>query len=331
MGPLTQEEACAILSVRASASQEDLRRAWRTLALRWHPDKNAGDEVAAAKFLEATAAFKALSHADVDTSKSYEQLCADMDDARAALLRATELAGRTSLSAGDAENTSEKMLKMGGATWVGEVSAGRPHGAGSLILPSGSVHSGRFDEGRASGAGVLYEASGSMFAGEWKENRRCGAFETTDPKGGTWHDVYVEGKRVSRKKGAPPPAGAGAVRCAACGVKFHARASSRCMHHSGKWMEAPTHNADGTPAIVDRHAFPDGGLWLCCGAKAREPKDGERGCTIGPAHRAPLPPAPVPEERRIAGGGTSGSAIPTFVETTFTTKVEYEAWRRSVT
>ena len=43
MGPLTQEEACAILSVRASASQEDLRRAWRTLALRWHPDKNLDD------------------------------------------------------------------------------------------------------------------------------------------------------------------------------------------------------------------------------------------------------------------------------------------------
>ena len=33
----------------------------------------------------------------------------------------------------------------------------------------------------------------------------------------------------------------------------------------------PRYNADGSAAIVDAAAFPEGGLWLCCGSKVRLP------------------------------------------------------------
>ena len=299
------------------------------LALRSHPDKNPGDQDAAARFRDVTNAYKRLSLTEV-AYKSHDELCAEMDDVRAALIRATELASRVSIDDyGQIAKDVRQMLKIGSTTWMGEVSEGRPQGSGDLILPNGAVHHGEFASGRASGAGVLYEASGSVMRGYWVENKRHGSFETTDPKGGLWYDTYDnDGKRTSRKKGAPPPVDAhGAVKCTVCGVKFHPNANFKCVRHSGKWMEAPTHNADGSPAIVDRIAFPDGGLWLCCGSKSKEPKDGDRGCTVGSQHvaAAATPPVPVPEARRLEEGR---AAIPSFIESSFSTKVEYDAWRR---
>lgn len=51
-----------VLSVDRSASDEDLKRAYRRLAMRWHPDKNPGDKK------EAEAKFKQISEA-------YEVIC----------------------------------------------------------------------------------------------------------------------------------------------------------------------------------------------------------------------------------------------------------------
>ena len=340
--------ACAILGVDVEASQEELRKAWRALALQSHPDKNPNDADAAARFREVAEAYKVLSHSEI-AYKSYDALASEMDDVRSALTRATELAAQMAVGASGVGS----VLRMGGATWIGEVDKGRPQGVGDLILPNGSVHHGTFDAGRASGTGVLYEASGSVMRGSWVENRRTGSFETTDPKGGIWHDTYDEaGKRTSRKKGAPPPAGCPpAAKCRVCGVKFHEGANFKCLHHSGKWVEAPTHNADGSAATVDTVAFPDGGLWLCCGAKTKEPKDGERGCTVVAQHVAAAPPPPVPVDRRLeevptardcgptpvagvvaeaADGALAKPKSPSFIESSFTTRVAYEEWRKSL-
>jgi hypothetical protein len=331
---MSKDAACAILGVQIDVEEDTLRRAWRTLALKSHPDKNPGDAQAAGRFREVCDAYKTLSSGDVEI-KSYEELCAEMDDVRCALLRAQEIAAGHHPAAGDTDSCAQrgKMLKIGGASWVGDISNGRPHGIGDLVLPNGSVHHGSFDNGLAEGGGVLMDASGSVFRGAWVANKRNGQFETTDPKGGTWHDVYdAEGKRVSRKKGAPVPTGAqGAVRCRACRVRFHSSANSLCMRHSGKWLEAPTHNADGSAATVDKVAFPEGGMWLCCGSKS---KTGERGCTLASAHEAELPPPPQPIDRCIQGGDDPAPAaavkiIPSFIESSFTTKAEYKAWRQS--
>lgn len=297
------DAARAILGIGSDAPQDEIRRAWRGLALRSHPDKHPGDPDAARRFRECTDAYKALSHSEV-VYKSYEQLCAEMDDTRDALLRAQELASKMRAAPAPGDNKQAvKLLAVGPATWIGEVAAGRPHGNGDLVLPNGSVHHGTFVEGRAHGEGVLYDSSGSVMAGEWVENKRVGAFTTTDPKGGTWHDRYEDGKRVARKKGEPPAPGAGAIRCRSCGVRFNVARNSRCLLHTGKWVEAPTHNADGSEAVVDRVTFPEGGLWLCCGSKVKQ----GRGCTVGvhTAEEPPQSPAVLPVDRRIQGAAVA--------------------------
>jgi len=158
---------------------------------------------------------------------------------------------------------------------------------GFLVLPDGTVHHGEFENGRASGQGIVYSAIGTVTSGCWIANKRVGVFMTIDPKGGVWEDTYEDGKRISRKKRAPPPPNApGALRCKHCGVKFHSAYNSQCRQHAGKWLQA-SEIADGSGerSGVDQSAlpedaglFPDGGIWLCCGSKSRI---GGETCSVG--------------------------------------------------
>jgi len=50
-----------ILEIDRSASEEDIKRAYRRLVLKWHPDKNPGDPKAAAIFLMIQEAYDTLS------------------------------------------------------------------------------------------------------------------------------------------------------------------------------------------------------------------------------------------------------------------------------
>ena len=60
-----------ILNVSRSASQEDIKKAYRKLALKWHPDKNPGNHTAEEKFKEASEAYEVLK--DPEQRKSYDQ------------------------------------------------------------------------------------------------------------------------------------------------------------------------------------------------------------------------------------------------------------------
>lgn len=60
-----------VLGVDRGASQEDLKKAYRKLAMQYHPDKNPGNKKAEEKFKEITEAYEVLG--DPDKRKSYDQ------------------------------------------------------------------------------------------------------------------------------------------------------------------------------------------------------------------------------------------------------------------
>ena len=53
----------AILNVRRDASEDEIRKAYRQLALKYHPDKNPGDATAAGKFRQVKTAYEVLRDA----------------------------------------------------------------------------------------------------------------------------------------------------------------------------------------------------------------------------------------------------------------------------
>ena len=64
-----------ILGVDKSATQEDIKRAYRKLAMKYHPDRNPGDKSAEEKFKEITEANEVLS--DPEKRKKYDTLGAN--------------------------------------------------------------------------------------------------------------------------------------------------------------------------------------------------------------------------------------------------------------
>ena len=57
-----------VLGVVKSSSPEEIKKAYRKLALKYHPDKNKGDKTAENKFKEAGEAYHVLSDKERKTS-----------------------------------------------------------------------------------------------------------------------------------------------------------------------------------------------------------------------------------------------------------------------
>ncbi|MEO0514434.1 MAG: molecular chaperone DnaJ [Planctomycetota bacterium] len=67
----TQRDYYEILSVERTASGDEIKRSYRKLAMKFHPDRNPGDEAAESKFKECAEAYEVLS--DAEKRQRYDQ------------------------------------------------------------------------------------------------------------------------------------------------------------------------------------------------------------------------------------------------------------------
>ena len=66
-----QKDYYQVLGVAESATEEEIKKAYREIAKKHHPDRNPGDKAAEEKFKEAAEAYEVLS--DADKRKQYDQ------------------------------------------------------------------------------------------------------------------------------------------------------------------------------------------------------------------------------------------------------------------
>jgi len=68
---MTAKDYYQILGLTKSASEAEIKKAYRKLALQYHPDRNKGDKAAEDKFKEVTKAYEVLS--DPQKKQTYDQ------------------------------------------------------------------------------------------------------------------------------------------------------------------------------------------------------------------------------------------------------------------
>ena len=68
---MSKRDYYEVLGVGKTASDDEIKKAYRKLAIKYHPDKNPGDKEAEAKFKEVTEAYEVLS--DKQKRSRYDQ------------------------------------------------------------------------------------------------------------------------------------------------------------------------------------------------------------------------------------------------------------------
>src|ERR671926_1566766 len=61
---MSKRDYYEVLEIKRTATEQEIKSAYRKLAVRYHPDKNPGDSEAEEKFKEAAEAYSVLSDAD---------------------------------------------------------------------------------------------------------------------------------------------------------------------------------------------------------------------------------------------------------------------------
>ena len=68
---MSKRDYYEVLGVTKSASTDEIKKAYRKVAMQFHPDRNPGDKAAEEKFKEAASAYEVLS--DTEKKAKYDR------------------------------------------------------------------------------------------------------------------------------------------------------------------------------------------------------------------------------------------------------------------
>ena len=146
------------LSVSPTGSQDEIKKAYRKAALKWHPDKNKDNPNAAEKFKEVSQAYEILS--DPEKRKVYDQYGLEF------LLRG-----------GQAAPPGAEMPDGMPSTGFG---GGMPGGFNFGGMPGGGTRTFHFSTGGSSGGGFNFSDPNDIFA-QFARNAGGGGGDEEDP------------------------------------------------------------------------------------------------------------------------------------------------------
>ena len=92
MATTSKKDYYDLLGVKKSASTEDIRKAFRKLARKYHPDVNPGDKAAEERFKQISEANDVLS--DPKKRKLYDQFGSDFEKVKAAQAAGYDMGAR---------------------------------------------------------------------------------------------------------------------------------------------------------------------------------------------------------------------------------------------
>ena len=68
---MAKQDYYEVLGISKSATKAEIKKAYRKMAIKYHPDKNPDDEEAKGKFQDVAAAYEALS--DPESRRKYDR------------------------------------------------------------------------------------------------------------------------------------------------------------------------------------------------------------------------------------------------------------------
>ena len=127
------------LGVKKGASEEEIKKAYRWLARKWHPDANPGDAQAEERFKEIQEAYSVLS--DADKRKQYDAAACSAAAAPAAAAFASTRRTSAAAMGGFGDILSDLFGGRGGGG-AGRARRPRPRDRGAAVVRAGGERHG---------------------------------------------------------------------------------------------------------------------------------------------------------------------------------------------